>query len=42
MCHRILMQDTLDQAQALALDEKATTQAGLRNAVKQYRLSKNV
>jgi hypothetical protein len=40
MCHRILMQDTLDQAQALALDEKATTQAGLRNAVKQYRQSK--
>lgn len=42
MCHRILMQDTLDQAQALALDEKATTQAGLRNAVKQYRKSKGV
>jgi SNF2 family DNA or RNA helicase len=40
MCHRILMHDTLDQAQALALDEKATTQAGLRNAVKQYRQSK--
>lgn len=42
MCHRVLMQNTLDQAQALALDEKATTQAGLRNAVKQYRMSKNV
>jgi SNF2 family DNA or RNA helicase len=42
ICHRILMQDTLDQAQALALDEKATTQAGLRNAVKQYRLTKGV
>jgi len=42
ICHRILMQDTLDQAQALALDEKATTQAGLRNAVKQYRQSKGV
>ena len=40
ICHRILMQDTLDQAQALALDDKATTQAGLRNAVKQYRLTK--
>jgi len=37
ICHRILMQNTLDQAQSLALDEKATTQAGLRNAVKQYR-----
>ena len=42
ICHRILMQATLDQAQALALDEKATTQAGLRNAVKQYRLTKGV
>ena len=40
MCHRILMQNTLDQAQALALDEKAQTQAGLRNAIKQYRLTK--
>ena len=42
ICHRILMQATLDQAQALALDEKATTQAGLRNAVKQYRQQKGV
>ena len=42
MCHRILMQFTLDQAQAMALDQKATTQAGLRNAVKEYRMSKNV
>lgn len=42
ICHRIMCRDTLDQAQALALDEKATTQAGLRNAVKQYRISKNV
>jgi SNF2 family DNA or RNA helicase len=41
ICHRLLMRDTLDQAQALALDEKATTQAGLRNAVKQYRLAKH-
>ncbi len=40
ICHRILMQDTLDQAQAMALDEKAQTQAGLRNAIKQYRLQK--
>lgn len=40
ICHRLLMRDTLDQAQALALDEKATTQAGLRNAVKQYRMNK--
>ena len=42
ICHRIMCKDTLDQAQALALDKKATTQAGLRNAVKQYRMSKNV
>ena len=42
MCHRLLMRNTLDQAQALALDEKATTQAGLRNAVKQYRQSRGV
>ncbi len=37
ICHRIMCQDTLDQAQAMALDEKATTQAGLRNAIKEYR-----
>jgi len=42
ICHRILMLDTLDQAQALALDIKAQTQSGLRDAVKQYRLSKGV
>ena len=42
ICHRILMRDTMDQAQAMALDEKATTQAGLRNAVKQYRQQKGV
>ncbi|KKN66525.1 hypothetical protein LCGC14_0470590 [marine sediment metagenome] len=40
ICHRILMQNTLDQAQILALHEKATTQEGLRNAIKQYRLTK--
>ncbi len=42
ICHRILMLDTLDQAQALALTEKASTQAGLRNAVKQYRLTRGM
>ena len=42
ICHRILMLDTLDQAQALALSEKASTQAGLRNAVKQYRLTRGI
>lgn len=39
-CHRIMCCDTLDQAQALALDEKAQTQSGLRNAIKQYRQQK--
>jgi hypothetical protein len=42
ICHRIMVLDTLDQAQALALDEKAQTQAGLRNAVKQYRLTRGI
>jgi SNF2 family DNA or RNA helicase len=42
VCHRILVTKTLDQAQALALDEKASTQAGLRDAVKQYRMEKGV
>jgi len=40
ICHRILCKDTLDQAQAIALDEKATTQTALRNAIKEYRKSK--
>ena len=42
ICHRILTRDTLDQAQAMALDDKATTQAGLRKAVKQYRLERGI
>ena len=42
ICHRLLMLDTLDQAQSLALDEKATTQAGLRKAVKEYRLTRGI
>ena len=37
ICHRILMRNTLDQAQALALNEKASTQSDLRSAVKRYR-----
>lgn len=40
ICHRILCTDTMDQAQAIALDEKANTQKGLRNAIKQYKLTK--
>ena len=42
VCHHILCRDTLDQAQAIALNEKATTQAGLRAAVKQYRKQRGV
>lgn len=42
ICHRLMVIDTLDQAQAMALDEKAQTQAGLRNAVKQYRLTRGM
>ena len=41
ICHRILTIDTLDQAQAAALDEKATNQTALRNAVKNYRENKS-
>lgn len=40
ICHRILCNDTLDQAQALALSEKAKTQDSLRTAIKHYRLQK--
>ena len=42
ICHRILMRDTMDQAQALALDIKAQTQSGLRDAVKAYRLTRGM
>ena len=42
ICHRILIGDTLDQAQAIALEDKATTQAGLRKAVKDYRKMKGI
>ena len=37
VCHRIICTDTMDEAQAIALDEKATTQNSLRKAVKEYR-----
>lgn len=40
ICHRILIRKTLDQAQGLALDQKAQTQSGLRSALKEYRMSK--
>lgn len=41
ICHRILTLDTLDQAQSLAIADKATTQASLRNAIKEYRKNKS-
>jgi hypothetical protein len=37
VCHQILARDTMDQAQAQALEEKANTQEGLRKAIKEYR-----
>lgn len=40
ICHRIMVRDTLDRAQAIALDDKAETQQGLRDAIKQYRLTR--
>lgn len=40
VCHRILCRDTLDQAQALALADKALNQNSLRKAVKDYREKK--
>ena len=42
ICHRILCKDTLDQAQAMALDDKASTQTALRAAVKEYRQSRKL
>lgn len=41
ICHRIMTKDTLDQAQADALDAKAKDQTALRQAVRNYRLHKN-
>jgi len=35
-CHRIMTRDTLDQAQALALDEKSELQLKLRLAIKEH------
>ncbi len=42
VCHRILVKDTFDMLQSDVLATKATTQAGLRTAVKNYRLQKGV
>lgn len=41
ICHRILMKDTLDHAQLIALENKANTQNSLRSSIKEYRLMKN-
>jgi SNF2 family DNA or RNA helicase len=40
ICHRIMAADTLDQAQALALADKADTQNALKSAIKEYRKNK--
>lgn len=42
ICHRIVCRDTMDQAQMIALRDKATTQDSLRKAVKQYRQLRGV
>jgi len=41
ICHRILCADTLDQAQALALADKADNELSLRKAIKEYRENKS-
>jgi SNF2-related domain/Hint-domain len=41
ICHRILTTDTLDQAQADALNGKAADQISLRRAVSEYRKNKS-
>lgn len=42
VCHRLLVNGTLDQVQASVLNGKATSEAGLRRAIKEYRISKGV
>lgn len=42
ICHRILCKETLDQAQAEALTNKASTQQDIRKAVKNYRDKKSL
>jgi SNF2 family DNA or RNA helicase len=42
ICHRIMMRDTLDQAQSLALAEKDESETSLRAAIKSYRQSRNM
>lgn len=40
ICHRIICKNTMDQAQMLALDNKAATQTALRSAIREYRSSR--
>ena len=40
ICHRLMINNTLDLVQAAALDDKAQTQSSLRNVIKQYRIMK--
>lgn len=40
VCHRILIRNTIDQVQATVLNDKTTTQDGLRSAIRQYRKDK--
>jgi len=40
VCHRLLTLDTIEQAQALALNNKAATQTSLREALNSYRKNK--
>jgi len=40
ICHRLMVSDTLDNAQSMALDDKAVSQSDLRKAIKEYRLKK--
>lgn len=42
ICHRIVAKETMDQAQVEALNDKATTQSGLRKAISNYRLTRGM
>ena len=37
ICHRLIMDETLDRAQDLALEDKAANETSLRKAVDTYR-----
>jgi len=40
LCHRIMVKDTLDQAQGVRLNDKDVTETALRKAIKEYRILK--